>query len=176
MSSNPNQKPAGKPQTRTETTNVTATAEWAENIPIPETPLSPFREVFHGIPPTSYVGAANQAFYGQSPIPITNMSAASGEDDGSSPDPKAVPDPPDSSDKPVSEYQPRPARVSLRSALTKRRGVTSINNINYGRAATALMANDQLHLIGAALLKTYYRNHISTTIRLAEVLHEKDYV
>ena len=176
MSSNPKQEPAGQPQTRNETTKADAAAEWVENIPIPETPLSPFREVFRGIPPTSYVGAANQPFYGQSPIPITNMSTASGEDDGSSPAPKAVPDYPESSDKPGNEYQPRPARVSLRASLAKRRGVKSINNINYGRAATALMANDQLHLTDAALLKTYYRNHISTTIRLAEILHEKDYV
>ena len=105
------------------------------------------------------------------------MSDAGGQADGETSDfeaePKSPADPPL---PPIPELQPRPARISLRSMLAERRGIASINNINYGRAATALMANDNLHLTDAPLLKTYYRTHISSTIRLAEVLNEKDYV
>jgi hypothetical protein len=123
MSSISNQEPAGKPQPRNETTMAAAAAEWVENIPIPETPLSPFREVFtYGLPPTSYVGAANQPPYATSPIPITNMSDAIAQEAEGSPDPEAEPKSPGGHPlPPVPEYQPRPARISLRSVLAKRR-------------------------------------------------------
>ena len=62
------------------------------------------------------------------------MSDAGGQEDEGSPDPEAEPKSPGGPPlPPVPEYQPRPARISLRSVLAERRGVSSINNINYGR-------------------------------------------